>query len=148
MARNKSTKEKLEEQIKVAEAAQKKVEELQKKYEEEEAAKKQKKIESITDDFRAALANSPILEYKKTSDEYKSVLRMIRTGVIEKKIEACADPAPAAPAEPTIYEQIGRLAEQELGRPLVEGDQTYFAGFIQEQDRRGSYYRNAFPKEV
>ena len=81
MARNKSIQEKMEEQQKVLEAAQMKYNELKKKFEQEEEEKKQKKIDSILKDFRAALASSPMLDYNKTSDEYKAVLRTVKTGI-------------------------------------------------------------------
>jgi hypothetical protein len=68
-------------------------------------------------------------------------LELIKTGKVI--------PSPAveqAPAD-NIYAQIGKLAEDELGRPLQEGDQTYFKTFIADQDARGNYFRKAFRGE-
>ena len=136
--------------IKKALEAKKQLEKDRKKAELEQ---KQKKIESMMKDIEKALQKSPALSYSKSSPEYKALMETIKTGFPVNHVQQIIDPAPvpdpvpAPPAKPTIYEQIGRIAEHELGRPLVEGDQTYFADFIQAQDRRGLYFKNAFPQE-
>ncbi len=143
MGTNKTYEERIQAQKEIMEKAAKKIEELKEAAAKKEEEKKQKKIESIMKDIEKALADSPLLSYNKKSDEYKKIISLIKNGVTESSTEASA---PASDPAPSIYEQIGKLAEEELGRPLQEGDQTRFKGFIEFQDRNTPYYRNAMNK--
>ena len=140
MATNKTYEERIQAQKEIMEKAAKRIKELEEAAAKKEEEKKQKKIESILKDIEKALSDSPLLSYNKKSDEYKQIMAMIKNGVTEAPVTT---PVPAEDPIPSIYEQIGKLAEEELGRTLQEGDQTRFKAFLEFQDRNTPYYRNA-----
>ncbi len=81
MATNKSYEDKIRNQQEIMERAARQIRELKEAARKDEEERKQKKIESILKDVEKALSNSPILEYKKNSEEYKRILDVIRNGV-------------------------------------------------------------------
>ena len=83
MATNKSYEEKIRNQQEIMERAARQIKELKEAARKEEEERKQKKIESILRDVEKALVNSPVLKYKKNSEEYRRVLDVIRNGVEE-----------------------------------------------------------------
>lgn len=144
MATNKTYEERIQAQKEIMEKAAKRIKELEEAAAKKEEEKKQKKIESIMKDIEKALSDSPILSCSKKSDEYKQIISIIKNGTVDSPATAPVTPADTPDPSPSIYEQIGRLAEEELGRPLQEGDQTYFKAFIDSQDKRGNYFKKAF----
>lgn len=141
MGTNKTYEERIKAQKDIMEKAAAKIKELEEAAAKKEEEKKQKKIESILKDIEKALSDSPILSCNKKSEEYKQILELIKTGKV------IPDSAVEQASVDNIYTQIGKLAEDELGRPLQEGDQTYFKTFIADQDARGNYFRKAFRGE-
>ncbi len=140
MATNKSYEERIQAQKEIMEKAAIKIKELEEEAAKKKEEQKQKKIESIMKDIEKALSSSPLLSCNKKDEEYKKMLQIIKSGVTES-----SDQEPAAASAPSIYEQIGKIAEAELGRPLQEGDQNRFKSFIEYQDRikDNPYYKNA-----
>ena len=138
MGTNKTYEERIQAQKDIMEKAATKIKELEEAAAKKKEEQKQKKIESIMKDIEKALSSSPLLSFNKKDEEYKQIIKIIKSGISETPDQ---EPAPA-PA-PSIYEQIGQIAEAELGRPLQEGDQDRFKSFLEFQDRNNPYYRNA-----
>lgn len=142
MGTNKTYEERIQAQKEIMKKAASKIKELEEAAAKKKEEQKQKKIESIMKDIEKALESSPLLSCNKKDEAYKKVIQIIRSGLKEapeQEPETVPVPTPA----PSIYEQIGQLAEAELGRPLQEGDQDRFKSFLEFQDRNTPYYRNA-----